>query len=260
MRRPWLLALLGVMSLWPSAAAAGDDPVPAPGAPQAAVRQTPDFLFSRPRAALTVRAGWLFRETGSDWFDFVTSQLTVDKNDFRAAQVAADVAIAASPRMDIVIGADWSSRAIPSEYRDFVDNNRLPINQTTTLRQTSITGGVRYALLPRGRSVGTLAWLPRRFVPYVGAGAGVLWYQLQQQGDFVDVADFSVFPDLFENQGWRPVVYGSSGVDIHVYRPLYINFDARYQWADADLEEPFIGFEALDLGGFRLSAGLSIVF
>ena len=158
------------------------------------------------------------------------------------------------------ITADWSSRSVVSEYRDYVDNNRLPINQTTRLRQAGLTSGVRFALTERGREVGTLAWIPHRFVPYVGGGGGVLWYETLQFGDFVDIVDLSVFPDYFESTGWTPLGYVNGGVDIHLFRPVYVAFDARYQWASGELNEPFVGFEPLDLGGVRLSTGFTFVF
>jgi hypothetical protein len=251
------LAAVLATALHPSPVDA-DEPEPAQARPQQS--GSPDFLFSPPRGSVSIRGGWLFRSARSDWFDFVTDQLTVERSDFRAADIAGEVGIAIAPRFEVVIGADWSSKSVGSEYRDFVDNNRLPINQTTRLRQSSFTGGVRYTLMDRGRSIGTLAFLPNRFVPYVGGGAGMLWYEMLQFGDFVDVADFSVFPDTFRSRGFRPMGYANGGVDIHLYRPIYATIDGRYQWADAELNAPFIGFDPVDLGGFRLSTGLNIVF
>jgi hypothetical protein len=75
-----------------------------------------------------------------------------------------------------------------------VDNNRLPINQTTRLWTTSLSGSVKFALVERGLEVSRLAWVPKHIVPYVGAGGGVLRYDLQQYGDFVDFRTSQVFP------------------------------------------------------------------
>ena len=109
-------------------------------------------------------------------------------------------------RLDIVGGVDVSHASTKSEYRNFVDNNRLPIEQKTELGGTTITGSVKYALVPRGREVGSVAWVPTTIVPYVGAGGGAHWYKLTQQGDFVDALDLSVFTDFFESSGWKPSV------------------------------------------------------
>jgi hypothetical protein len=242
----------------PSGAAFADDDPP----PQASVqpRQTPDFLFGVPRASVGVRGSWFIPQANSDWYDFVTDQLTIDRHDLSAGGVSGDVGLFAARRLDLVFTVDYGSKTVGSEYRDFVDNNRLPINQTTRLRQTAFTGGVRYVLTGRGREVGSLAWVPARFVPYVGGGGGVIWYQMQQFGDFVDFQDLSVFPDLFESSGWTPTAYVNGGLDVHVYRPLYVTFDGKYQWGSAELSGNWVGFQPLDLGGLRLSTGLSFVF
>ena len=50
------------------------------------------------------------------------------------------------------------------------------------------------------------------------------------------------------------------GVDIHVLKRMYVTVDGRYLWASADLESDWIGFEPIDLAGFRLSGGVSFVF
>jgi hypothetical protein len=45
---------------------------------------SPDFLFGRPEGSIGVRGSWVFARAGSDWYDFVTDQLTIDTKDFDA--------------------------------------------------------------------------------------------------------------------------------------------------------------------------------
>jgi hypothetical protein len=226
----------------------------------------PDFLFGRPKAALSVRGGLTFARAGSDWYDFVTDQLTLQKRDFRSGAIAADVGAAITPRLEVVVGVDYGSTTHGSEFRHFVDNNRLPINQTTELRHSTLTVGARFAVMPRGRELSSLAWIPRRFVPYVGAGGGGLWYRIQQYGDFVDFQDFSIYSDVLESSAWTLATYVNGGADVHLTRRLYITVDARYLWADAPLGDPQLrhnpwdGFEPLDLTGLRISTGLTVQF
>ena len=99
-----------------------------------------------------------------------------------------------SPRLDAVVGFDVARSSTPSEYRNFVDNKFLPIEQTTSLRQINITGSVKFALTPRGQRISQFAWIPRTVTPYVGAGGGLVSYDLKQTGDFVDFQDNHVFP------------------------------------------------------------------
>ena len=244
-----LLASLMILGSAPDALAQGQPPA-----------SPPDFLFGRPGGSIAVRGGWVFARSGSDLFDFVEEQLTVDKSDFNTATVAGDVGIALSSRADAVIGLDFSRASVASEYRNFVDNNRLPIEQTTSLRQLNLTGSIRFALAPRGREVSRLAWVPNSVVPYAGAGAGMLWYRFQQSGDFIDVFDQSVFPETFTAEGWTPSAHVLAGVDVKVYRRLYLSLDGRYIWAAGELGSDFENFDPIDLAGFRFGAGVNLLF
>src|SRR4029453_10716879 len=116
-------------------------------------------------------------------------------------------------RLVLMIGFDYSQSTTASEYRRYVDNNRLPIEQSTTLRNANISGGLKFALTERGRGVGQLAWVPRKVVPFVGAGGGALWFQVRQNGDFVDYQDLSVFTDVFESKGWSPSAHVLGGLN-----------------------------------------------
>ena len=78
--------------------------------PAAAVAQeTPDFFFRQPRVGVGGRFGWVFARAGSDVFDFVTEQLTLDRSDFDAPTFEADVDVALTPRASLVFGFDFSS-------------------------------------------------------------------------------------------------------------------------------------------------------
>jgi hypothetical protein len=223
-------------------------------------RPSPDFLFGRPHGTIGLRVGWLANSSGSDWYDFVTDQLTLERKNFNAPGIGTDVAVTVTPRVDVVFGFDYSQSTTASEYRRLVDNNRLPIEQTTVLRGANITGGLKFALSERGREVGRLAWVPRTVVPFVGAGGGAMWFQVRQSGDFVDFLDFSVFSDVFESRGWAPSAHIFGGVDVRVLRRAYVTFDGRYTWASGNLGPDWIDFEALDLSGLRLSAGINFIF
>jgi len=133
--RIWLPALLVLLT--GAAAYAGPDEQ---GSSSSAPRKSPDFLFGRPDGSIGIRGSWVFSRAGSDWYDFVTKQLTVERGDFNGPELAFDVGFAVKPRLDIMAGVDVSNASTSSEYRDFVDNNRLPIEQKTELRGTTITG------------------------------------------------------------------------------------------------------------------------
>jgi hypothetical protein len=256
----FLLVVLIAVSL-PVASAeaspADDQNRPSSSSPQ---RSAPDFLFQTPDGSFGVRGSWVFARAGSDWYDFVTDHLTLENRDFNAPAFGVDLGITITPRVDAVIGFDFSQSTTGSEYRDFVDNNRLPITQQTRLREMNLSGGVRLALTERGREVGSFAWVPRTVVPYVGAGGGMLWFDVNQTGDFVDFVDNSIFTDVFRSRGWAPSAHVFGGVDIRVYRRLFLTLDGRYLWAAGDLGSDWIDFDPIDLTGLRLAAGINVVF
>lgn len=258
--RPWSVIGLafGLLVLGPPADAVAQV-TPVPSGISQDLPET-DFLFGRPRYSLGIRGSLFVPAEGSDLFDFVREQLTIDKGDFRGAAFAADLAFALSPRVEVVAGIDLARKTVASEYRDFVDNNLLPIEQQSQLRQNSVTGSLRFALLPRGRSVGRFAWIPARVVPYAGAGGGVMFWQFEQVGDFVDFEDFQIFTDVFKADGVSPSGHVFGGTDIQVYKRLMLTLEGRYVWAHGTMGDDFVGFEPLDLSGFRASVGINLVF
>lgn len=223
-------------------------------------RSAPDFLLAKPKGSVTVRGSWLFSRHQSDWYDFVTDQLTLESKDFNAPGFGLDGNVPLTSRLDAQFSFDISRSKTLSEYRRFVDNRNLPIEQSTTLRQINLGANLRYAFAERGRAVSQFAWIPRTVVPFAGGGAGAMHYNLEQIGDFVDFVDFSVFGDRFESHGWTPSAQVFGGVDVRVLKRMYVTMDARYLWADADLGLDWVGFEPIDLTGFRLSGGVNVVF
>ena len=221
-----------------------------------------DFLFGRPTIALGIRALWSRPRGDSDIFTFVTEELTLSKSDFNAPGVAVDVGFPLTSRLDVLAGVEFDQAKTDSEARHFVEDDGLPIQQETTLRQVNLSGSLDFALTPRGRSIGRYAWVTARVTPYVGVGGGLLWYQFEQIGDFVDSLD----PDLaivsarLVSDGWTVSSHVLVGVDIKLTHRLSLTTDVRYRWANATLSQDFIGFDPIDLTGLRIGSGVQFVF
>jgi hypothetical protein len=265
-RRSLVSSACAALILMAPAIAVADQKPTSPTNPQTAstaVPTTPDFLLGRPRTGISVRGGWAMASAGSDIYDFFTSQLTVDKADFNGATFMTDVAFSITPRVDVLGGLNLNSMSKASHYRDYsepINGQDLPIQQTTELRQIDLAGSVRFSLVPRGREVSRYAWIPSAFVPYVGGGAGFMHYQLKQYGDFVDFADLDIFSDSFSSAGWSPSAHVFAGSDFQLVKQLYLTVEGRFTWVNAELDQDFIGFEPMDLGGFKLAAGINFVF
>lgn len=220
------------------------------------------FLFHPPGAALTVHGGYARANAGSDVFSFATEKLTLGRGDFSGFDAGLDLAIALSPRVDLSLGADYTGRVAGSEYRDFTGTDDLPIQQTTRFQRVPVTASVKAYLTPRGRSIGSFAWIPSDLAPYVGAGGGGMWYRFSQSGEFVDfnTADLEIFNNTLESSGWAPMAQGLVGADLTLTPRLALTGEARYSWAKARLSDQFVGFDRIDLSGPSATLGLTLRF
>jgi hypothetical protein len=216
------------------------------------------FLFKPPKGSVSFRGGFDRASTGSDLFAFAADQLTLSRGDFSSLTFATDVDFQITAAVEVRFSVGVSRSTIPSEFRDWVDNDRQPILQTTGFNRVPITASLKTYLFGQGRRVGHFAWVPARYAPYVGGGGGVMWYRFKQSGDFIDFATTRVFHDYFDSSGVTPTAQAFAGTDISLSPRFAVSTEGRYQWARAPLSRDFSGFERIDLSGFALTAGFSI--
>jgi hypothetical protein len=215
------------------------------------------YLFGAPDARFSIHAGYSRAGAGSDLFDEVTSNLSLNKSDFSGPTIGGELAMTLSPRLDLALQVDYAGTSKGSEYRHF-DESGVPIRQTTTFRRVPVTANIRAYLVPRGREIGKLAWIPSSVVPWVGAGGGVMWYQFKQQGDFVDLSNLNIYSDNFDSNGWAPTLQGMGGVDVNLSTRLAFTADLRYNWARATLNQDFVGYNKIDLSGVSTALGFTV--
>ena len=215
------------------------------------------YLFHEPNARLSMRGGYALANARSDVFDQAIDQLTLNKRDFSGVTLGGEAAFALWPRVDLSLDIGYSHARSGSEFRHFIDNNDKPIEQTTTFDRIPLTANVRFYLAPPGRSVGRLAWIPSKVVPWVGGGAGMMWYRFRQQGDFVDFKTSNVFASDLDSKDWTQVAQGMAGVDISLTPLMALRAESRYLWAKAPLSRSFAGFDRIDLSGVQATLGLT---
>lgn len=219
----------------------------------------PGFLFQAPRFTIGVRGAFNLRTTGDSIYDDLTNQLTLNKSDFNAFSVAGDLGVMVSGPVDLVLSGGYTRTSTASEFRDWVDQNDLPITQQTTLSTTPVTLAARVHLTARGRQVGRFVWVPARLTPYVGAGVGMVRYRLEQEGSFVDFTDLTVFDDRLTSRGWTVLGMAMAGADYALGTRLSVNADVRYSLANATLRQDFASYtDGIDLGGLEFSLGLKV--
>jgi hypothetical protein len=216
------------------------------------------FLFQAPRGEVSFRGGFDRATAGSDIFAFAVKELTLSQRDFSSMTFAADVDVVLTPRLNARFSVAVSQSNTPSSFRDFVDNNRQEIRQTTGFIRVPLTASLKAYLANPGRSVGHFAWIPSRYAPYGGGGVGAMWYQFQQQGDFIDFTTTDVFTDQFVSKGWTPMAQAFVGTDVSLNPRFAVTVEGRYEWARSRLSTDFSQFQPIDLSGFALTAGVSI--
>lgn len=243
----WLSAVLSVAVCVTSAAI------------QAQTGQGDGFLFREPLSTLTLHGGIALPRARSDLFDDVTKDLTLDRSNFAVASFGMDLAVAVTPRWDVVFGFARSSSRTPSEFRDWVDNNDRPIEQVTAYSRSPFTLSGRYHPREKGRRVGSFAWIPTPVVPFVSAGAGLVRYRFEQDGDFIDKETLNVFTDRLRTSGWSWVFQVGGGAHLSLSERVMLTGEARYLLGGSDAGRAsgdFVGYR-LDLSGLTTLVGFS---
>lgn len=231
--------------------------VPHPGAAQG----RDGFLLKEPRVSLAFHLGYAVPDASSEVFDFVRDELTLDEGDFRAPAVGGSLGVRVNPRLDVRLDLGYTASEQASEFRDWVDQDDLPIEQTTAFQRVPLILGLKWYLRDRGRSVGRFAWVPEDWNAFLGAGGGFTWYRFEQEGDFVDFETLDIFPALFVSEGAAPTLQAFAGVDWTLSPNFFLTAEGRYAWADrVDMEGDFVDFEPMDLSGFQASIGLGARF
>ena len=218
------------------------------------------FGFHAPRIFIGGHMGMNFPRAKSDFFDMTTRELTLERKDFRTEIYGFDFGVPFHANFAAVASFDYGRATKRSEVRDFVEENGDPIVQKTRFSQYSFVGTLRFYPIKIGETVGSYAWVPARVLPYVGAGAGVVHYNLRQYGDFVDTETYNIFTTSMDSRGSGLAKHVAGGMDIAINSRLVINVEARYSWAKPDLAYDFVGFDPIDLDGLKVLGGIYFRF
>ena len=222
--------------------------------------QKADFLFQKPKTSFGFRGGLFFPQANDGVFDMVTEELTIEKSDFRSWDLGFDFGFSLHTNLELTFSLDFSSRSKNSEFRDYVDDQGLPITQSTKYSQIPLTAGIKYLLIPRGRQIGQYSWIPSRYVTYLSAGSGFVWYEFSQSGDFVDYETLEIFSARLESSSFTLTGYLGCGAELNINRSAYLSLDYRYYLAEDEMEDDYVGFDSSKLGGSRLTVGIRWFF
>ncbi len=231
------------------------------GAVPAVAQGTGDgFLFRRPGGSLSLWGGFAGERADSPIFSFVTDTFSLSRSAFNAFTIGGDLGVSVAPGLDLVFSVAYAGSKAGSEYRHWQDTQGNPIQQTTTLERVPLVASLKWYPLGRGEMAGSLAWVPRRYAPFIGAGGGFMWYRFQQYGDFVDFTDSAVVSDAFDSHYWTGTGNVFGGVDVSLTPRWVLTARAQYTWARSHLGSDFVGPNQIDLSGLSVTAGLGVRF
>lgn len=242
-------------------AADGPEAEPVAAAQPEPSRNRPDFLFGQPRGIVGFSGGWLQASGGGILASF-REYLTIGERAYDTTLFRFTGGFSVSPRVDLVFDVTPSQNRTPSEYRDW-DEGGAPISQSTQVWQMPVSASVRYWIVPRGRRIGRLAWVPNTLALNVGVGGGTRWYRLQQVGDFVDIDpiygdSLPIFTDRLQSGGWAASWHISAGASIRMTRRVYAVAEVRRTSSGTALTGSYIG--DIDLSGLQMTGGIEFVF
>jgi Outer membrane protein beta-barrel domain len=175
--------------------------------------------------------------------------LAFDIKDFNTGSVGLDWLLPVGEFFEVGAGVGFTSRTVPSVYADFVNRDGSEIAQDLKLRIVPMSVTAR--VLPFGRS--------RAVQPYLGGGLGIFAYRYSEVGDFVDFTDRSVFSDRFVAKGTELGPVALVGIRFPLGDTWSLGGEVRYQKAEADLSDDFLG-PKLDLGGFHYLMTVHVKF
>ena len=188
-------------------------------------------------------------EGDSEYWEGIEEDFTTDSSEYRDFVGGIEYVRELSGNLRLMIGATAFESTDLQAYRDFEDADGDDILHDTTLSITSATIGLAVNLAPRHAPV----------VPYVGVGAGLYSWDLEERGDFIDFSGSrpEIFSDTFVEDGVETGWYWMAGLEVPVSSSFSIFAQGRWHEAKADLEDDFEDLGELDLGGRELTAGFT---
>ncbi len=204
--------------------------------------------------SLRTRIGYFEPNGDDDYWDAKETDWTGAPDDLAGVTFGFDYHWPVARNGGLLLGFGFYEGDTSQAYRDWVDENGHGIWHSTELETFELTATWVQHLLPRSRHPS----------PYLGVGAGLVFWGLTEHGDFLDFSGDATAPEIFhgayESDGTTYQLQALAGVDFPLGGATGMFLEARYRWADDTLDQDFAGFGSLDLSGLELTAGMSFNF
>ena len=203
-----------------------------------------------PDGQIRFRLGLFEPAGGSDGWGSVFEGFTGRPADLEDFVWGADVLWRPGSFGGVLIGFSSFTGKTTSSYRDWLAADGSEIRHATRLVVSDVTAAWVYHFGSGGVR------------PYLGAGAGFVWWELTDQGEFIDFGDpdLPVFRAWYGARGTTVEALAMVGVDVPLNPAWSFFAEGRYRWASDELGDDFAGFGTLELGGYEVSGGLAISF
>jgi hypothetical protein len=223
------------------------------------------FLFKKPNASFTMRAGYQAQDATSEPFKVERSLTTATSRSFDGFNLGFDLNVVATPRVDVVLTTDMSTRTNTVEYTGgWTDSQTgLPVTHQSTLNRVGLGAGLRLNLVDRGRQISALAFIPTKTVPYIGATGGFMWYDFSQNGDFLDIIDdttANIFTDELRTNHYNVMGQAFAGIERRLNARWSLLGETRYTKSTAKLVKDYAGMGDISLSGLSFNLGATVRF
>jgi len=199
---------------------------------------------------LRIHLGSFRPEGSSDYWRGIQNDFThSDPSDFEDVSFGADYLLPLNERMSLMFSGTWYEGTTTNSYRGFEDNFGDRIRHDTTLDIVSGTIGLVVHLTGPDVAI----------QPYLGAGGGSYFWEIEESGDFIDEGrpSLPIFSADLRSNGVAFGYYGLAGLEAPITPRLSLFVEGRWTEVDDDLSDDFEGFGKIDLGGREIAAGLS---
>ena len=207
--------------------------------------------------AFNFRIGGFFPSGGGEFWETNEAAFTIDHSDLNGFIGGVGYAAAMNNYVDLGFNVDFYGASTQSADRFFNDQFGNPIFHDTRLFEMPLTVDVKF--MPAGRFArrgpdgGRYV---RRPVPYLGGGIGALYWEYEEEGDFV-ASDLSVIYDRYKASGTAFETHAFVGIEFPMSPVWNLTLEGRYSWADSDVGGVFetINPGRLELGGASFYVG-----
>lgn len=198
--------------------------------------------------AFRVHLGAFRPEGDSAYWDEKELDFSGGVDDLENVSFGIDYLLTLNRRLGLLFSGTGYSGDTTQSYLDFTDNFGGRIRHDTTLDIASATAGL--VLHPLGSDAPVS--------PYFGVGGGAYFWNLQEEGDFIDFgADNEIFFADLQDEGVTFGYYLQAGLEAPITPRLSLFAEGRWDQAEDELSDDFEGFGDIDLSGRSYRFGVS---